>query len=152
MTGNLMLTAETLEEQIRKGIPIAAQMAFQVRDLQPDSIWVVGGEEENINVHGTAFAGSLYAICTLALWGLVTSQLPEDTTLVLAKGHIRYHQPVVGEIEAHCTIAQDRMEAFLSELHKQGRSRLDAIVELPGIEGPAVEFKGTVYARLSRSG
>jgi thioesterase domain-containing protein len=145
-----MLTAEALQERIRKGIPIAAQMAFQVRDLQPDSIQVVGGGVENINVHGTAFAGSLYAICTLALWGLVTSRLPEGTTLVLAKGQIRYCQPVVGEIEAHCSIAQERMETFLAQLHKQGRSRLDAMVELPGLEGPAAEFKGTVYARLNR--
>jgi thioesterase domain-containing protein len=145
-----MLTAEALQERIRTGIPIAAQMAFQVLDLQPDSIRVVGGGEENINVHGTAFAGSLYAICTLALWGLVTSRLPEGTTLVLAKGHIRYCQPVVGEIEAYCSIPQERMESFLYQLHKQGRSRLDAIVELPGLEGPAAEFKGTVYARLNR--
>ena len=143
-----MLTAEALEERIRKGIPIAAQMASQVRDLQPDSITVVGGGEENINVHGTAFAGSLYAICTLALWGLVTARLPEGATLVLAKGDIRYCQPVVGEIEAHCTIAQERMDQFLSELLTQSRSRIDAIVELPGIEGPAAEFKGTVHASL----
>jgi thioesterase domain-containing protein len=150
MTDMNMLTTEMLEQRIREGIPIAVQMAFQVHDLQPDSITVIGGGEENVNVHGTAFAGSLYAICTLALWGLVTARLPEATTLVLAKGSIRYCQPVVGEIEAHCTIAQDRMDGFLSELLRQRRSRLDAIVEVPGLEGPAAEFKGTVYARLSR--
>lgn len=151
MTDKFMLTAEALEQRIRKGIPIAAQMAFQVRELTPDTIRVVGGGEENINVHGTAFAGSLYAICTLALWGLVTARLPEGTTLVLAKGEIRYCQPVMGEIEAHCNIAQDRMESFLTELRTQGRSRLEAIVEVPGLEGPAAEFMGTVYARLGRA-
>jgi thioesterase domain-containing protein len=146
-----MLTAEELEQRIRDGIPIAAQMAFQVGDLQPNSIAVIGGGDENVNVHGTAFAGSLYAICTLALWGLVVARLPEEATLVLAEGNIRYRQPVVGEIDARCTIPQDRMESFLSALNKRGRSSLDAKVEVPGIEGPAAEFNGTVFARLGHA-
>lgn len=144
-----MLTAEELEQRIREGIPIAAQMAFKVRNLQPNSIAVFAGGDENINVHGTAFAGSLYTICTLALWGLVTARLPEDTNLVLAEGNIRYRQPVMGDIDARCTITQDQMDSFLSVLHKRGRSRLDARVEVPGIEGPAVEFNGTLFARLA---
>jgi thioesterase domain-containing protein len=146
-----MLTAEELEQRIRDGIPIARQMAFQVRDLQSNSITVLGAGDENINVHGTAFAGSLYAICTLALWGLVSARLPEDATLVLAEGNIRYRQPVVGDIDAHCTITQDQLDSFLSVLHKRGRSRLDARVEVPGIEGPAAEFRGTVFARLGHA-
>ena len=144
-----MLSAEELEQRIRDRIPIAAQMAFQVHDLQPNSIAVVGGGSENINIHGTAFAGSLYAICTLALWGLVSSKLPQDATLVLAQANIHYRQPVVGDIDAHCVIPQDRMDKFLAELLKRGRSHLDASVEVPGIEGPAVEYSGTVYARLA---
>jgi thioesterase domain-containing protein len=146
-----MLTADELEQRIRDGIPIARQMAFQVRDLQPDSIAVFGGGDENVNVHGTAFAGSLYTICTLALWGLVTARLPEGATLVMVEGNIRYRQPVVGGIDAHCTIEQDRMERFLSALLARGRSTLDANVEVPGIEGPAAEFNGTVFARLSHT-
>ncbi|MES9991296.1 MAG: YiiD C-terminal domain-containing protein [Candidatus Thiodiazotropha sp.] len=145
-----MLSAEELEKRIRQGIPIAEQMAFQVRDLQASSIAVVGGGSENINLHGTAFAGSLYTICTLALWGLVTARLPEGATLVLAEGNIRYRQPVVGDIDARCNITPDVMEGFLSQLQKRGRSSLEARVEVSGIEDPAVEFNGKVYAKLAR--
>ncbi len=109
-----MLSAEELEQHIRDGIPIAVQMAFKVNDLQPNSIAVIGGGSEYINVHGTAFAGSLYTICTLALWGLVTSRLPDEATLVLAQAEIRYRQPIVGNIQAQCMITQDRMDRFLS--------------------------------------
>jgi thioesterase domain-containing protein len=147
---NPMLTAEDLEQRICKGIPLAAGMGFRVHDLQPNSIEVVGGGAENINVHGTAFAGSLYAICTLALWGLVTSRLPEGAHLVLAEGNIRYRQPVVGDIYARCRIAEEQLEGFLAKLHQRGQSRLEAGVLVPGLEGAAAEYRGTVYARLTR--
>jgi thioesterase domain-containing protein len=146
-----MLTADELEQRIREEIPIAAQMAFRVRDLQLNSIAVIAGCDENVHVHGTAFAGSIYTICTLALWGLITARLPEGTTLVLAEGSIRYHQPVVGAIDAYCTIEQERFESFLSQLDQLGQSRLEASVIVPGIEGAAAEYNGTVFARLGRA-
>ncbi|MEW8586139.1 MAG: YiiD C-terminal domain-containing protein [Candidatus Thiodiazotropha sp.] len=145
-----MLSAEALEKHIHEGIPIAAQMGFRVIDLQPNSIAVTGGGSENINVHGTAFAGSLYTICTLALWGLVTARLPEGATLVLAEASIRYREPVVGDIDARCTIAKDTLEGFLSQLLKRGRSSLEARVDVSGVEGSAAAFNGKVYARLAR--
>ena len=79
-----MLNADQLESEIRQGIPLAEQMAFRISELSPNAIKVVGGGRENVNVHGTAFAGSLYAVSTLALWGLIRARLPDNTTLVLA--------------------------------------------------------------------
>jgi thioesterase domain-containing protein len=146
-----MQTAEELEQRIREGIPIAAQMAFRVCDLQPNSITVTAGCDENINVHGTAFAGSIYTICTLALWGLVTARLPEGATLVLSESNIRYRQPVLGEIDAYCKIEHESFESFLTKLHQLGRSHLQANVVVPGIEGAAAEYNGTVFARLGRA-
>jgi thioesterase domain-containing protein len=143
-----MISADELEQRIRDGIPIAAQMAFQIRELTGDKISVVGGGEENINVHGTAFAGSIYAIATLALWGLVNANLPEGASLVLAEGSIRYRQPIVGEIEANCSILPDEMSAFLQNLEKRGRSRLEARVIVAGPSGAAAEYRGIVFARV----
>lgn len=143
-----MLTTEELEQRIRDGIPIAAQMAFRVRELKPYTIQVTGGADENINVHGTAFAGSLYSICTLALWGLISARIPDGATLVLTEGNILYRQPVIGEIDARCTIEEESMENFLSRLHQRGRSRLQATVLVPGLEGAAAEYNGTLHARL----
>jgi thioesterase domain-containing protein len=143
-----MISAHELEQRIRDGIPIAAQMAFQVRELTADKIIVVGGSEENINVHGTAFAGSIYAIATLALWGLVNANLPEGASLVLAEGNIRYRQPIEGEIEASCSISHDEMSVFLKHLKKKGRARLQATVTVPGTSEVAAEYSGIVFARV----
>lgn len=141
-----MLTADQLESEIRQGIPLAAQMAFRINELSPNAIRVVGGGSENINVHGTAFAGSLYTIATLALWGLIRARLPENTTLVLAEANIRYRKPVVGDIFAHCAIDTGDMEGFLQRLQKRGRARIAAKVEIAGEQDVAAEYQGTMYA------
>jgi thioesterase domain-containing protein len=150
-TGSFMITAEELEQRIRSGIPIAAQMAFRVRGLDPNTITVSGGGAENVNVHGTAFAGSLYAVTTLALWGLVHARLPESASLVLAEGSIRYRRPVEGEILARCEIPAAEMEAFLARLQERGRAVLAASVQVAGADGVAAEYQGTVHARLGHN-
>ncbi len=143
-----MLSQTELEQRIRSGIPVATHMDFHVRELSGNAITVVGGGAENINVHGTAFAGSLYAIATLALWGLVNARLPEGADLVLAEGGIRYRKPVTGDIVAHCEIPAAEMDTFLTRLQERGRAVLVAIVQVPGTEGIAAEYQGTVHARL----
>jgi thioesterase domain-containing protein len=144
-----MLTAEELEQRIRNGIPIATQMAFQVRQLAMDSITVVGGGAENVNMHGTAFAGSIYAVSTLALWGLAHARLPDGTSLVLAEGSIRFRQPVAGDIVARCEIPPPEMDAFLARLQKRGRAIVVATVQVLSAEGIAAEYQGTVHAWLA---
>jgi thioesterase domain-containing protein len=146
-----MISANEMEQRIRDGIPIAAQMAFQIQELTTDMISVVGGGEENINVHGTAFAGSIYAIATLALWGLVNAHLPEGVSLVLAEGKIRYRQPIEGNIQASCIISPDEMSVFLNRLQKRGLARLEATVIVSGTSGTAAEYYGTVFARLRQA-
>jgi len=143
-----MLSAEELEQRIRHGIPVAAQMDFRVSELAADSIAVVGGGAENVNVHGTAFAGSLYAVATLALWGLVHARLPGNAALVLAEGSIKYRKPVVGDIHARCAVPPAEMAAFLERLQERGRAVLVAKVEIPGADGIAAEYQGMVHARL----
>ncbi len=140
-----------LEQRIREGIPIAAQMGFRVRSLSDDGITVAGGGEQNHNVHGSAFAGSLYAIATLAAWGLVQSRLPEGAELVMARGEIEYRKPVIGDIFAHCNIDRKTFDSFLDNLQLKGRARLTArsIIESEG--GVAAEFNGLLHARVRQA-
>ena len=138
-----------LEQRIREGIPIAAQMAFRVRSLTDHGITVVGGGEQNHNVHGTAFAGSLYAIATLSAWGLVQSRLPEGAELVMARGEIDYRKPVIGDIVAHCNIDRETFDSFLDNLQQKGRARLKAVSIIESGGAVAAEFSGLLHARLA---
>mgnify|MGYP002632845682 CR=1 FL=1 len=142
---------QQLEQRIRSGIPITSHMDFRILELTEGSITVQGGGKENVNVHGTAFAGSLYAMTTLALWGMVTSRLPEKATLVMAKAEILYHKPVVGDIVACCEVGKEIMDTFLNKLKTDGRARLEAEVHVPSAQEPAAVFKGVVYSRIERN-
>ncbi len=144
------MTSDELEQRIRQGIPLSAQMDFRVLDLGNNSIQVRGGGQENINVHGTAFAGSLYSVCTLAAWGLVTSRLPDEASLVMAEAKIRYRKPVIGDIVAACEVSSADMDSFLNTLNKRGRARLVATVSVLCNGELAAEFTGTVYASLKK--
>jgi thioesterase domain-containing protein len=139
-----------LEQRIREGIPLTTEMDFHVLALTDNQINVAGGGKQNRNVHGTAFAGSQYAIATLAAWGLVQSRLPDDADLVMARGEIDYRKPVVGDIVADCTIDKDHFDEFLTTLQHKGKARLNAISTITNNDCICSEFRGVLYARLNR--
>ena len=142
------MTANELTRKIHKGIPLTQAMAFDITQLTETSITVKTGGEENINVHGTAFAGSLYTTCVLAAWGLVNSRLPDEASLVLASGHIDYLSPVVGDISARGEIPKQDFEQFLTAVNDQGRSRLDVEIKVEHEGVLAAKFTGQVHARI----
>lgn len=140
---------QQLESRILEGIPLSRSMAFEVVALDECSIRVKGHQKENINVHGTAFAGSLYAICTLAVWGLVYSRLPDNASLVMVNGDIDYLKPVIGDIVADGYVQAEDMGRFLKELNENSKCkvRATAIVEHQGKK--AVRFNASLYARVA---
>jgi thioesterase domain-containing protein len=123
-------------------------MAFEVVSLESSGITVMGSQHENINVHGTAFAGSLYCMCTLAVWGLVYSRLPENASLVIANAHIDYLKPVIGDILARGVVVPDEMEKFLAELQSDGKSSIKASADISQVDKQAVQYTAKLYARL----
>jgi len=146
-----MMNEQSLEQAIRQGIPISAQMDFKVKELHPQKIIVTGGAEQNINVHQTAFAGSLYSICTLAAWGLVYSKLPAGTSLVMEKASIEYLRPVKGDIIASAYLSAESAHSMLEELQQNKKARLKLPVEVDCKEKRAVNFYANLHISASRS-
>jgi len=140
-----MMNEKALEQAIRQGIPISAQMDFKVKELHPLQIIVAGGAEQNINVHRTAFAGSLYSICTLAAWGLVYSKLPAGTCLVMEKARIEYLRPVKGEIIASAYLSTESAHSMLEELQQNKKARLELSVNVDCNEKRAVNFHANLH-------
>lgn len=144
-----MMDAKTLEQAIRQGIPISAQMDFKVKELHAQQIIVTGGAEQNINVHHTAFAGSLYSICTLAAWGLVYSKLPAGASLVMEKASIEYLRPVKGEIIANAYLSNECTQSMLEELERNKKARLKLPVSVDCNEKLAVNFYANLHISTS---
>lgn len=143
----LLMNAEQLEQTIRAGIPISAAMDFRVRALNALSIEVSGGSQENINVHHTAFAGSLYTICTLAAWGLTHSVLPEACALVMAKADIQYLRPVEGDIVASAMLSEEQKNLLLDALKAQGKARISIVVNIYHQQKLAVSFNAHMHVK-----
>ena len=138
---------DALEKKIRSSIPLSQHMGFRVLALDKWSITVAGGAEENLNLHQTAFAGSLYSICTLAAWGLTFSKLPADCTLVMASAQIEYLRPVKGKIIATAKLAQQQIDDLLSQLQQRGKAKLALEVLVENPDQIAVRFTAHLHVK-----
>ena len=142
-----------LERTWHGEIPISKAMGIRVADFANDQLVVRAELEPNINVHGTAFAGSLYAIAALCGWGMTWLQLKTrgiDASIVIADGKIHYERPVQEAIVATCAFSiRDQADSFV-RLRSEGKSRLllECVINAHGAE--AARFTGVYAARLNR--
>ena len=142
-----------LERTWHEEIPISKAMGIRVTDFANDQLVVRAELEPNINVHGTAFAGSLYAIAALCGWGMTWLQLKTrriDGSIVIADGRIHYERPVKEPIVATCRfILADQTDA-MARLKAQGKTRfnLECVIRANGND--AARFTGEYAVRVER--
>lgn len=144
-----MSEAGALESRIHAGIPLSAAMQFRIVSLTENAIAVSAPLAPNVNVHGTAFAGSLYAVGILTAWGLAAHLIERaglDADLVVAEATIRYRAPVDGDIVSSCEVDPAAAAEFTGRLASDGRARLALIVDLG--EPSAATISAGMHARL----
>jgi len=116
---------EELEKLWHRGIPLTVAMQIAVESCSSEHLTVAADLGPNANVHGTAFAGSLYAIAALTGWGMVWLALRErglDGAIVLARGEIDYRRPVVERIVCHTAWPAAARSETLDRLAATGRA------------------------------
>jgi thioesterase domain-containing protein len=148
-----LLCAE-LQRTWHQEIPISAAMKVEVVEFANDRLVVRAPLAPNINVHGTAFAGSLYALAALCGWGMTWLQLKSrhiDGGIVIADGHIHYAAPVQQEIVASCSFGGAELETAMARLTSTGKTRfkLDCVINAHGAE--AARFTGDYAVRLHQA-
>ena len=82
---------------VNETIPISRYMQWSIDELNNRSITSKTLLEPNINVHGTGFAGSVYAAAMATGWTLLKCWYDEKefkTTLLAAEANIKYLSPV----------------------------------------------------------
>jgi len=129
-------------------IPLTTAMGLQVVRYRPGELQLEAALAPNVNVHGTGFAGSLYAAGALAGWGLLYLELRRralDAAIVIARGQMDYARPVHGDFGAHATLG-DEAGAF-DRLQSEGRARLElsASITVEGVE--KARFSGSYALR-----
>ena len=140
--------AADLERRIHEGIPISRAMAYRISRLDEHAISVEAPLAPNVNVHGTGFAGSLYALGILTAWAMCAHLIDRArlrADLVVAEATIRYRAPVAGDIRCDCQVPAGDAEGFVTSLEAAGRARLSLRVEIGA--GPGALIDAQMHAR-----
>ncbi len=129
-------------------IPLSKAMAVELVSFENDVLTVAAELEPNINLHGTGFAGSLYAINALCGWSMVHLQLKLrelEGSIVLADGRISYSRPARERIVAVCDFGEQ--VGALDTLAETGKARFTLTSTIASGGKPAATFEGD-YAVL----
>ena len=133
-------------------IPLSQAMQMQIADFDGQVLTTEASLAPNVNVHGTAFAGSLYAIQALTGWGMMHLQLKLnalDASIVIASGQINYAKPVAQDIYVRCSFGEHATE--MTKLKATGKGRFPLTCQVLLADGhPAGEFSGDYAVRLNR--
>jgi thioesterase domain-containing protein len=149
-----MDTLKVLEQTLHREVPLTQQMGVKVASHNGYELTLHADFEPNINIHGTAFGGSLYSICAVTCWGMLHLKFEEaglDAHCVLGQAKISYMQPVRGDIQARCRLPQDgSFELFIDRLRQGDRARIELTAEIITKDGLAVSYAGNYLAFFER--
>ncbi|AKH21220.1 YiiD C-terminal domain-containing protein [Sedimenticola thiotaurini] len=141
-----------LEETLHREVPLTRTMGVRVEEHDGRELLFLADFEPNINIHGTAFGGSLYSICAVVCWGMLHLKFEDEGVpahSVLGDARITYSLPVRGEIKARCRLPDDgSYETFIESLRAGKRSRLELTAEILVGEKVAVRFVGSYSAAV----
>jgi thioesterase domain-containing protein len=143
-----------LQELIHREVPLTKVMGMRVLACLDDSLTLQAPLEPNINIHGTAFGGSLFSLAALAGWGLLQLKLSgggEPENMVLGHARIAYHLPVRGDITVRCKLpVGDKFQSFIDDFHQTRKARIKMVAEVVTEEGVAATFTGIYVAWKSK--
>ena len=143
-----------LETVWHREIPISAAMGIRVQEYDGQRLVVTAPLAPNVNVHGTGFAGSLYAIAALCGWGITWLTLKQrklDAHIVIANGNIDYHRPVAETIVATCALDPNVHRDAFDRLASAGKTRFPLLCRIGVGEAPAASFNGDYAVRVIRA-
>jgi thioesterase domain-containing protein len=178
-TGRVLTEEEQyVSHSIRVNMPPARRMGITVEEVKLRTNEIEGFValsmpiKGNTNVHGTAFAGSLYSTCVLSAWyNLVChlratwdEELLNKSTVVVQSAEISYKHPVWNTEQNEYVVAttflsskNEEWEAFISKLEETRKTTCGISGELKCFGGKdsaitvkAVEFKAVLCVMLPR--
>jgi thioesterase domain-containing protein len=153
MAGTLDLESlsRALEARWHEEIPISAAMGIAVVGFDGNCLEVQAALAPNVNVHGTAFAGSLFSLAALCGWGLVYLQLQQEGlqgAIVFVEGRIRCLKPVRDDVSARCAWGSEAAAVVTAlSTARRGRFLLNTRLDCDG--EVVAEFSGEYAVRLT---
>lgn len=140
-----------LDDFFAEHIPLTQAMGLHVAGRDALGLRLAAPLAPNRNDKGTAFAGSLATIVTLAGWALTTLVLREagydDAQVAVGHATTDYRRPVRTGLLAECRQPPaDEVEAFLAAFREHGRARWQLEIVLKDGEAVAVQQLARYHA------
>lgn len=144
---------DRLRTMLATEMPIAQPLGIRVVGFEDGRLSLQAPLAQNQNHQGTAFAGSVNGLATLAGWGRVWLALlaaDVDAELVIQDSSIRYLHPVTADFTASCAPPeQSALERLTTAVRKHGRGRITMAVSVRVHEHVVAEFEGRYVALAS---
>jgi thioesterase domain-containing protein len=143
----------SLENFLLTEIPITRHLGISVSSYDDGCLTLSAPIDENSNHLSTVFAGSLYAVMTLAGLGqfwLILKEYGYEAQIVIQNSVIEYIRPVTRSFAARCLRPDASViEDLIKSLTRKGKARLQLAVEIEEDGQRAVSFAGRYVATLS---
>jgi thioesterase domain-containing protein len=140
-----------LERYLHESIPLTRALGLKVIIASPERVLLECPLQPNINLHGTAFGGSIVALATLAGWLWIHVYMRERKQapkLVISESNMQYLNPVQATFSAELRAPDEAtINAFTQTFDRRGSARIDLIVSVLSDGEEVGLFKGT-YAAL----
>jgi thioesterase domain-containing protein len=144
--------ATHLRTMLAREMPAAQRLGFTVEDVSATAVRLGASFDINRNHQGSAFAGSVNALATLAGWAAVWLTLQEagiEANAVLQDSEIRYLHPIMTDFSAICPFPTDaERTALLSAVTRHRRGRVPVQVDVVAHRETVARFHGRYVALL----
>jgi thioesterase domain-containing protein len=141
---------EILQRMLHEELPITQHLGVRAVYVKLEQVILSAPLAENRNHKGTAFAGSLNAVATLAAWSwfwVFLEHRREAAQVVVQDSTIRYSRPVTTDFQASCAApSMATIDHFLATYERSGRGRLVLQVDISDRIGVAATFSGRFVA------
>lgn len=149
LIGNEM-TPEELTHYLHREVPLTAAMQIRVTRQTPRDLEMSAPLAPNLNLHGTAFAGSLATLGLISGWTLIYGALQDaaiTAELFAQKSECVYHAPATTTLRASATLDETDWTTFVQTFRDKGRARLTVVSKIYAGDTLAVTHTGTYAAR-----
>ena len=140
------------QDRIHHQIPITKAMGVCIEQLDCKEILVSAPLANNINLHNTAFAGSIYTLGIVAGWTLISAYLEQakiKAKVVASEANIKYMKPINSNLLAQCLFTDSApITQWQPDLSKDRRAiKQELIVDIRNQELIAAQLSATFYIK-----
>ncbi len=150
----LQALADDLNKKLKQDIPITRHMGVQITDYDGQSLTLAAPLTPNLNDKATGFAGSLYSLCTLTGWCLLSLKLKQaglEADVAIYESDINFSKPVCDNIQSTCVSPKtETIENFFEAFRAKGKAKIELNVTIRQNSETLVAFTGR-YVALCRN-